>query len=204
MESAGLGIVVRIDGGPVLGLVCRQWPLLSAATLNDRQRQWESSMRNGALFLFLISITLSGSAEALDWRHYQNARFGTSADVPAGFTVMPPPENDDGQGFEGAGGGRISVYGAFDFTSGFAEYRAFLKQTLEDEGWSLTYTPSGENWFVLSGVSNGQILYQRVERPAGCTGDILHHIEFRYPAEDKSEWKPIVERGAKTLTGPCG
>jgi len=160
-------------------------------------------MRNKALFLPLISIMVCGAANAMDWRHYQNARFGTSADVPASFALAPPPENGDGQRFEASGAGTISVYGAFDFTSSFAGYRAFLKQALEDEGWSLTYTPSGENWFVLSGVTDGQILYQRVERPAGCTSDILHHIEFRYPARDEMQWKPIVERGAKSLDGPC-
>lgn len=160
-------------------------------------------MRRIALYLFLIPITLCGVSEAMDWRHYQNARFGTSAEVPDGFTLMPPPENGDGQRFEAPDGGTISIYGAFDFTSGLSEYRAFSRQVLEDNGWRLTYTPSGDNWFVLSGTSNGQILYQRVERPAGCAGDILHHIEFRYPTEDEDIWKPIVTHGARSLDGPC-
>ncbi|MCO6406788.1 hypothetical protein [Hoeflea alexandrii] len=160
-------------------------------------------MRVATLSLILMSLVTAGSAAAMDWRNYQNARFGTSADVPAAFAPAPPPENGDGQRFDGPNG-TITVYGAFDFTGSFSGYRSFLKDTLESEGWKLTYTPSGENWFVLSGVNQGLILYQRVERPAGCNGDILHHIEFRYPARDGMEWEPIVERGAKSLDGPCG
>ncbi len=136
-------------------------------------------MRVATLSLILISLVTADNAAAMDWRHYQNARFGTSADVPAGFAPAPPPENGDGQRFDGPNGDyRLRRFQISPVVS--PGYRSFLKDTLESEGWKLTYTPSGENWFVLSGVNQGRILYQRVERPVGCKGDILHHIEFRY------------------------
>jgi hypothetical protein len=162
----------------------------------------EINMRIRVLIVTFLVVLVANSVAAIDWRNYQNARFGTSADIPVGFSMLPPPENGDGQRFDGLGGS-ITIYGGYNFTGSFSGYRSFLKQTLEEEGWKLTYTPSADTWFVFSGLNEGQILYQRVERPAGCSSDILHHIDFRYPARHKMMWEPIVERGAKTLDGPC-
>lgn len=162
-------------------------------------------MRRRLQGAFWASILMATGAGAAEWRAYENPRFGTYAEVPASFESEPPPENGDGQRFSTPDGGTIAVYGSLDFTGGgLAVYRAFLMETLRGEGWNLSYTPSGDGWFVLSGVRGAEILYQRVEQPPGCGGDLFHHIEFRYPTRDKALWAPLVKHGADSLGGPCG
>lgn len=162
-------------------------------------------MRRRLQGAFCVLIMMAAAAAAAEWRPYENPRFGTYAEVPASFASEPPPENGDGQRFSTPTGGTIAVYGSFDFNGGgLAVYRAFLIEPLKGEGWSLTYMPSGADWFVLSGVRGAEILYHRGEQPLGCGGDLFHHIEFRYPARDKALWAPFVEHGAASLDGPCG
>lgn len=162
-------------------------------------------MKTKSIPMLVLSILASGSpAFGTDWQHYVNARFGTSADVPAAFLNAPPPENGDGQQFTSPDGGSITVFGGMNPTNGpLADYHRFLQGLLEDDGWTLSYTPEGRTWFVLSGKRDGELLYHRVEHRAGCRADLLHHIEFRYPASRAAAWSSIVERGATTLDGPC-
>jgi len=44
-------------------------------------------------------IIFASSAWAESWRSYHNARFGTTADVPAGWRMEPPPANNGGRIF---------------------------------------------------------------------------------------------------------
>lgn len=160
-----------------------------------------------SIFIFAIAMLFSAAeATAEGWQVYANARYGTRAEVPADFIAEPPPENGDGQRFSDPGGsGTISIYGGMNATRGtLDDYRAFLKEILEGEGWHLSYVPQGRNWFVLSGEREGEIVYQRAEHAPGCSADMLHHIEFRYPASEGRKWGLIVKRGATTLDGPCG
>lgn len=156
---------------------------------------------------FAIAVLLFATgATAEGWQVYVNARYGTRAEVPAGFIPEPPPDNGDGQRFsDPKGSGTISIYGGMNATGGsLDDYRTFLEEILEGEGWHLSYQPQGRNWFVQSGTREGEIIYQRVEHAPGCSADILHHIEFRYPASEGTKWGQIVKRGATTLDGPCG
>ncbi|MFA7416032.1 MAG: hypothetical protein WC048_16275 [Rhizobium sp.] len=160
-----------------------------------------------SIFTFAVAILLfAAEVTAAGWQVYANARYGTRAEVPADFIAEPPPENGDGQRFsDPSGSGTISIYGSMNATGGdLDDYRTFLREILEGEGWHLSYVPKGLNWFVLSGTRNGEIVYQRVEHAPGCSADTLHHIDFRYPESERTKWGLIVKRGATTLDGPCG
>lgn len=164
-------------------------------------------MGSKSIFIFAIAMLFfAAEAMAEGWQLYANARYGTRAEVPADFIAEPPPENGDGQRFsDPESNGTISVYGSMNATGGdLDDYRTFLKEILEGEGWRLSYVPQGRNWFVLSGTREGEIVYQRVEHAPGCSANMLHHIEFRYPASEDTKWGQIVKRGAATLDGPCG
>lgn len=161
-------------------------------------------MKSGPMLALAVLVTGSPGVAA-DWQHYVNARFGTSADVPAGFVRASPPDNGDGQTFTSSDGGSVTIFGGLNpMGSSLAEYRRFLTGVLEEDGWTLSYLPEGRTWFVLSGRRDGELLYRRVEHRASCRADLLHHIEFRYPSSRAAAWSPIVKRGATTLDGPCG
>lgn len=183
----------------------------------DRQVPWETSSVTGD-FYFVPDNSKAAqptpthpaptqpapTQPALEWLHYVNGRYGTSADIPGEFLADPPPANGDGQRFTSPLGGTISVFGAINFTGGgLNNYRGFLKETMESDGWKLTYTPAGPNWFVLSGVKGSEIAYVRAEQPKGCASDIIHQIDFRYPTRDGKAWEPIVKKGTASLQGPC-
>ncbi|HCL64554.1 MAG TPA: hypothetical protein DIC56_06850 [Rhizobium sp.] len=160
-----------------------------------------------SIFIFAIAMLFfTAEATAEGWQVYVNARYATRAEVPADFVAEPLPENGDGQRFsDPKGSGTISIYGGMNATGGtLDDYRTFLKEILEGEGWHLSYVPQGRNWFVLSGTREGEMIYQRVEHAPGCSADMLHHIAFRYLASEGTKWGQIVRRGATTLDGPCG
>lgn len=165
----------------------------------------EGDMKFKSIAVFIPVVLAGGSAAfGTDWQHYVNVRFGTSADVPATFLRAPPPDNGDGQQFTSSDGGSITVFGSMNPMAGsLADYRRFLKDVLEDDGWTLSYAPEGRNWFVLSGNRDGEILYHRVEHRTACGADLLHHIEFRYPGNRATAWSAVIEHGAATLDGPC-
>ena len=164
-------------------------------------------MRISRLLLWPVAGFLCGSvalASDLSFKPYVNERFATQADVPADFVADPPPVNNDGRRFRGSDGGTVTVYAIRNKDpDGLKGYRGFLKSTLKSEGWDVTYEAGEDNWFVFSGTRGANVLYHRGEQPKGCDGKMIHQIEFQYPAAEADAWKPIVERGADSLDGPC-
>ena len=147
-----------------------------------------------------LGLALCGASHAEDWLHYENPRFGATADVPAhGFTADPAPQNGDGQSWTSdADGGTIAVYGANQVVAeDFAGYRSFVMRSAREDGLKITYERHGEGWFVYSGRKSGAIVYERVE--SACGGATIVAIHFSYPSAAQDRWKPIVQRGASSL-----
>ncbi len=160
-----------------------------------------ASLVTGLISALLFSFPVN----AQGWQRYQNERFGTSALVPSDFIAEPAPANGDGRTFRPSmGPGMIRVYGAMNSLSDTLNgYRSDIVGYYFQDGLELTYSPQGRNWFVLSGYIGNEIVYFRAEHGTGCSAELIHHIEYRYPAADKRIWDPIVSQGAKSLDGPC-
>ena len=146
---------------------------------------------------------LATGALAGDWTRYTNDRFGASADVPAaGFVIQPPPDNNDGRGWKSADGkAEILIYGSFaGDAANFEEYR---RQQLESEaadGVTVSYQTGKANaWFVYSATVDGDIIYLKAIRAQPCAALVVNHIYFRYPADQKERYDPIVAHSAKSL-----
>ena len=69
-----------------------------------------------------IGLAIAAPASAGEWRTYTNERFGTTADVPAGWRENPPPANGDGLSFTSPdGAATVAVYGGFQAFDTLAE-----------------------------------------------------------------------------------
>lgn len=146
---------------------------------------------------------LATGALAGDWTRYTNDRFGASADVPAaGFVIQPPPDNNDGRSWKSTDGeAEIRIYGSF---AGDAEnFEQYRRQQLEFEaadGITVSYqTGKANTWFVHSGTVGGDIVYVRAIRAEPCSALVVNHIYFRYPADQKQRYAPIVAHSARSL-----
>ncbi len=84
-----------------------------------------------------------------------------------------------------------------------ASYRDFLVQIYKDGGWTVGQEDFGDTWFMVSAEREDRRLFLRVEHGAGCATELLHHIEFRYPADLQERWQPFIAHGSETLDGPC-
>mgnify|MGYP001171471343 FL=1 len=164
------------------------------------------TIRLAAAACLLVFAPAVACAET--YRPYQNARFGTEAEIPASFRAERAPDNDDGRKFVSPdGAAEIIVYaghGPSTVTGTFAEYRNWMA---ENEDGRITYRAGGSHWFVLSGTDGDRIFY--LKALAGCPDrSIAHHVRIVYPASQKAAYDAIVRRVAASLsftdTRECG
>ena len=147
-----------------------------------------------------LALLQSGAAAADDWERYTNERFGTSAEFPAHMlSAEAPPANGSGQSYASADGlVRISIFGSFlVLVDDFGAYRQDRLNLAKDGGVEVTYTAGGSDWFVYSGLKDGDIVYFKAI-PA-CGGEAVSHVVLTYPQTQKESMDPVVERVSKSL-----
>ena len=54
----------------------------------------------------------------------------------------------------------------------------------------VTYSPSGDNWLVMSGIRGDSIFYEKYF----FRGDVVHAFGMEFPSAAKPRYAPIVER----------
>ncbi|MER9999775.1 hypothetical protein NKJ90_13225 [Mesorhizobium sp. M0051] len=69
----------------------------------------------------------------------------------------------------------------------------------DEAGYKVTYSKSGKDWAVLSGMKNGKIFYE--PRLFGRDG-IIRTVWIDYPPALKSKYDPLVGAIAGSLKGP--
>ena len=147
--------------------------------------------------LIVASLLCAGVASAEQWRHYKNVRFGASADIPAGWKALPPPENGDGQVFESPDGqATITVSGIFG-TESVAEEIALRAKP--NSGEAVTYKAVGATSVVVSGTKGDAIFYRR--SLASCGNEIWNDLSIEYPAARKADYDAIVRHVSGSLRG---
>jgi hypothetical protein len=159
-------------------------------------------MRREVHFVFAVlaavvpAAMFATSAGADDWLIYQNDRYGTTIDYPDRFKAEPPPDADDGQRFKSADGAKFAVYASYALDSNLAEIQKFTLDHLAP-GAVVTYKSQGDNWFVVSGTSGGDIFYERHLMTHG--GEMTEGFSMSYPAAAKQSYDAIVTRMAKSF-----
>jgi hypothetical protein len=123
------------------------------------------------------------------WQSYVNGRYGFRLDFPADvFTPEPPPDNGDGRTFTSSDA-TLQV-------SAFQNLESKLPAALRDElvgseGYeNVTYSPSGEDWLVLSGFRGETIFYEKYF----VDDAVISAFGIEFPKDRKPFYAPIIER----------
>ena len=153
--------------------------------------------------LLLAGVVLAriGSAQAADWKSYENDRYGFSVEVPAGFQPLPPPENGDGQAFTSADKRfTLKVYGhLFVDVAGLVEDERDQEQMSVEDGLRITYRQVSGRATTFSGLKAAMVVYQHAI--GTCKGTASALINAEYPASEKARFDPLVTHMARTLQG---
>lgn len=151
-----------------------------------------------AMFLGLLALQCA-QAHALDWKRYDNPRFGTVILVPSGFVAEAPSVNGDGASFVSADGrARIAVYASRAPSVVTVDFVAYREWLAAEVGIAISYRAHGRGWFVISGRKGKDITYIKVV--SGCTdSSVAHHVRISYPADEKQKYDAIVSRVARSL-----
>lgn len=148
----------------------------------------------------------ASAASAADWTSYSNGRFGVTVDVPPGFVNdVPEPANGDGLTFHSADGkAELLVWGNTLVEVDFSQEVAARLKSDTDDGWKISYVAgvNGSGWQVYSGRREGRLLYAKSISACGNTQAL--HFRIEYPAAQKDDYDPIVERlGMSLKAGPA-
>lgn len=147
--------------------------------------------------LALAAFPLAGGALAEDI--YVNERFGTSITYPDDiFTQrMLPPDNGDGQSWQAPDGGTLLVFGRYNITD--ETPKTLEASAKRDTSRNVTYSRSGTDWVVLSGVETGSIFY---ERYLFGSDDVIHTVVIGYPLGLENKYDLLVGPVSRSLKGP--
>ena len=142
-----------------------------------------------------LLVALANGAQAGVWRTYHNTRFGTTADVPASWTMGPPPQNNDGRFFTSPGKrAEITISGIFANIGSNDELASRLIAT---EGETITCKKRQDKWVVVSGAKGDRIFYRKTV--LSCDDTIANDLSIEYPAADKEKYDPLVAHVAASL-----
>jgi len=150
-------------------------------------------------FSGLVSAALiaASSAAAAPFT-YTNARFGTVCTFPDEIFTQrqPEPDNGDGQQWLSADGASLICSGIFNVSEDTPKSFVTDEKASKEAGYEITYSKTGKNWAVLSGLKDGKIFYER--RLFGKEG-VIHTIWIDYPPAVKAKYDPLVGAIAGSL-----
>jgi len=165
----------------------------------DRERELRT-MRLRTLWLSIAIVvafaacTLASAAER--YRVYANARFGTTAEIPAGWIAGPEPANGDGLRFRSPDGrGTITVSGNLHIWDSVDEGIALFDERDKDE--KVTYRQRDGRNLVVSGTRGDEIFYER--HILSCGDQIWNNLRIAYPAREKAAYDALVTHVSRSL-----
>ncbi|MBN9217427.1 MAG: hypothetical protein J0I79_05690 [Mesorhizobium sp.] len=129
---------------------------------------------------------------------YVNERFGTVCTFPDEIfnDRQPEPENGDGQVWLSADGASLTCSGIFNVDNDTPKGFVAEEKTSKEPGYEVTYSKTGKDWAVLSGLKDGKIFYER--RLFGRDG-VIRTVWIDYPPALKSKYDPLVSAIAGSL-----
>ena len=151
---------------------------------------------------FVLAVVLSClalPAFAQSGERYENARYGFTLDIPAGFIGMGESANGDGQAY--AIKGRPTELAVWGGTL-LGDLEREVSQRVQadtDQGWTITDQVSTPRWAGYSASRNGQILHQRMILL--CDGASYAAFRVHYPLADLGDMAPRIETLVTALRG---
>ena len=153
------------------------------------------------LAIALSTLVLVAQSEAgQNYRRYVNERFGTSADIPAGWRAGPSPENGDGLRFTSPDGRAfVSVSGSLHI---FDTVKEELDILAAEPDAKVTLEKRGPAAFAQSGRRGDVIFYKK--SMLSCNEQVWNHLVIEYPAAQKAQFDALVTHVAASLAGGPG
>lgn len=152
----------------------------------------------------LIILGLDASGIAQERFYYSNSRFGFSFEYPPYFRLQEEPPSGDGAIFGSINGGaELRAYASFPLFGDVLSEQRSAADFRTDEGDRITYSPSGRNWYVLSGYTRtGRIFYERTASLRDCeNSEIFATVLIEYDPADKKTIEDDLGWITKSLRG---
>ena len=144
-----------------------------------------------ALLIFLSSSVLAHSA----MQQYCNARFAFCIDYPSNFVMQAAPENDDGRTFKSKNGlVKMLAYGSNNSLMEKLETR-FNAESSSSDTRKVMYRLFKPDFFVISGVENKKVFYQKVL----FKNDEYKTFLITYPLSQKKTYDSITAKIAASF-----
>lgn len=144
----------------------------------------------------ILVASACAAASAQQYRTYANARFGTTAELPADWKPDPPPANGDGLIFRSPDGrASVTVSGSFNVWDSIDEAMKIYEQP--QDGETVTYRHREPRALVVSGTRGDVIFYAK--HILSCRDQVWNSVHIEYPARDKTAYDPLVTRVARSL-----
>jgi serine/threonine-protein kinase len=131
---------------------------------------------------------------------YHNPRFGTTADVPAGWQSGRPPDNGDGLVFTSPDGtAHLTISGGLNIWDSIEE--AMEIYATGNAGETITYTHREARAITVSGTKGDLIFYAKhiLSCRLSCRDQLWNSIDLESPAARKREFDPLVTHIAQSL-----
>jgi hypothetical protein len=128
---------------------------------------------------------------------YFNKRYGFTLTYPTTQFKPQEPLSEEGRVWVSPDGNAKLLAGAVPNPEGMTlqAYREFVKKQSYPDA-SIDYAPVRDTWFVLSGIRNGTMFYERVTFT--CGGRLINSWAMLYPADERKVYDRIVERVARS------
>lgn len=95
-----------------------------------------------------------------------------------------------------ADGASLICSGIFNVSEDTPKSFVTDEKASKEAGYEITYSKTGKNWAVLSGLKDGKIFYER--RLFGKEG-VIHTIWIDYPPAVRAKYDPLVGAIAGSL-----
>ena len=146
----------------------------------------------------VISVLLFGFVTQVNaqqsYTKYCNDRYGFCVEYPVNFGIKPAAINNDGRVFYDTQGYTMRAYGSYNAL----EHSIKAEMRDEEKGFDIiTYRAAKNNWYVLSGYKDDNIVYLKTYMSRNK--EIFYHLYMRYPAKFKTEYNKIVSKVSKSF-----
>ena len=146
-----------------------------------------------ALLLLFGGALAQAQPSASGWETYRNARYALTLRYPDRlFRLERSTEDGDGDLYVARSGTAKLLVGALRNTDSTtpAAYRRMI-EARSYGGFDVTYRKGGQGWFVISGVGQGQIFYEKVMFT--CGGALINSFALVYDVAERNVFDRVVE-----------
>ena len=160
--------------------------------------------------LMLATVNVASASPAGGSVEYRNPKYGFSLRIPSDVLKPGTPRNPEEGGLWTSHDGQARLIAvAAPNTSGetLLSYRRFIMRESYGDA-AIDYAPVGGSWFVLSGVKEGRIFYERINLV--CGGRYIYGWQLLYPVAERARYDRVVEaihrsyRPGRGEDGACG